>query len=43
MGVPRHRQLVIHGISVGAMGLMAVTEGRDYAAIATPVTSVKMK
>jgi hypothetical protein len=37
-----HRQLVVHGISDGAMDLMAAAEGRDYAAIATPVTSAQM-
>jgi hypothetical protein len=37
-----HRQLFAHGISDGAMDLMAVADGRDYAAIATPVTSAQM-
>jgi hypothetical protein len=37
-----HRQLVVHGISDGAMGLMAVADGRDYATIATPVTSAQI-
>jgi hypothetical protein len=36
-----HRQLVIDGIEGGAIGRAAAVDRRDYAAIATPVTSAQ--
>jgi redox-sensitive bicupin YhaK (pirin superfamily) len=37
----RHRQLVFDGNEGGALGRAAAVDRRDYAAIATPVTSAQ--
>jgi transposase len=39
--VKRHRQLVIDGNEGGALSRAAAVDRRDYAAIATPVTSAQ--
>ena len=37
-----HRQLIVDGIAKGAMGWMTTIDRRDYAAVATPVTSAHL-